>query len=305
MLTLFSTPKPFHNHIKIIQTNAIRSWSYLNPQPEIILIGNEEGIEDISKELKLRHIPEVERNEYGTPLLNSVFDIGQANATYPVVGYVNADIILMNEFIEAVKMVQDMKIFPFVISGHRFNLNINEYIKFNNNWEEELKNKVRKNSSISPSDAIDYFIFPKGFYRNLLPFAIGRKRWDNWLIYYAVSNNAYLFDTTYVNKVIHQNHNYANIGKINSEIIYNEQLFGRKGKKFRFCVYTLMDSSYVLTKNGIKKASIFRKLDAKIDRLLAYTVLTLKPFMPFSYPIIAICRSVEILRQLIMNAILK
>lgn len=64
MLTIFSCPKPFRGHINIIQRNAIRSWTLLQARPEIILIGNEEGTAEVCKEFGLRHIPDVERNEY-------------------------------------------------------------------------------------------------------------------------------------------------------------------------------------------------------------------------------------------------
>jgi hypothetical protein len=69
MLTIFACPKPFTDpHIAIIQRNAITSWTLLRPRPEIILFGDEPGVTEICKELGLRHVGEVERNEYGTPL---------------------------------------------------------------------------------------------------------------------------------------------------------------------------------------------------------------------------------------------
>jgi len=73
MLTIFSVPKPFHGRIGVIQTNAIRSWVLLRPACEVILFGNEEGTAEIASRFGIRHIPDVERNEYGTPLVSSVF----------------------------------------------------------------------------------------------------------------------------------------------------------------------------------------------------------------------------------------
>ena len=65
MITLFTCPKPFRGHIGIIQRNAIKSWTLLKPKPEIILIGDEEGILEVCKELDLIHIPTIEKNEFG------------------------------------------------------------------------------------------------------------------------------------------------------------------------------------------------------------------------------------------------
>lgn len=101
MLNIFSTPKPFKGLIKVIQTNAIRSWISLHPPCEVILFGNEEGTAEIASELGIRHIPDVERSEYGTPLISSLFRIAQSIGTHELMCYVNADIILMNDFMES------------------------------------------------------------------------------------------------------------------------------------------------------------------------------------------------------------
>jgi hypothetical protein len=73
MLTLFAIPKHFRGHIATIQRNAIASWTRLNPRPEIMLFGNEDGAAETARELGLRHFPEVARNEFGTPLLGDLF----------------------------------------------------------------------------------------------------------------------------------------------------------------------------------------------------------------------------------------
>ncbi len=65
MLTLFSTPKPFRGHNGIIQRNALKSWKLLHPDAEVILFGNEEGAEEICRELGLRYEPDVERSSLG------------------------------------------------------------------------------------------------------------------------------------------------------------------------------------------------------------------------------------------------
>jgi hypothetical protein len=69
MLTLFTVPKAFKEHINNIQLNAILSWMSLRPRPEIILFGDDEGTPEVAEELGLRHVPEIACNEYGTPLV--------------------------------------------------------------------------------------------------------------------------------------------------------------------------------------------------------------------------------------------
>jgi FkbM family methyltransferase len=61
MLTLFTTAKPFRGHSGIIQRNALKSWTRLHPDIDIILFGDDEGatevrrLSDVARELNLRH----------------------------------------------------------------------------------------------------------------------------------------------------------------------------------------------------------------------------------------------------------
>jgi hypothetical protein len=73
MIALFTIPKPFRGHVAVIQRNAIQSWLQLKPACEIILFGDEEGTAEIAGEMAVRHVPEIKRNEYGTPLVNDIF----------------------------------------------------------------------------------------------------------------------------------------------------------------------------------------------------------------------------------------
>ncbi len=74
MLTVFSTPKPFHGHSGIIQRNALKSWTLLHPDVEVILFGDEDGAAETCRDLGIRHEPQVRRNENGTKYLNYIFD---------------------------------------------------------------------------------------------------------------------------------------------------------------------------------------------------------------------------------------
>ena len=83
-LALFSTPKNFRGHFATIQRNAITSWTHLDPRPEILLFGNEEGTAEIAAGLGIRHFPNVARNEFGTPLLNDLFGQAAQHASAPL-----------------------------------------------------------------------------------------------------------------------------------------------------------------------------------------------------------------------------
>src|SRR3974390_1799942 len=106
MLTLFTTAKPFRGHSGIIQRNALKSWTMLHPDVEVILFGDDDGAAETCKELGILHEPYVERNEYGTKRLNSLFDRAQDIAKNDNLCYVNCDIILLEDFRVAVEQVK-------------------------------------------------------------------------------------------------------------------------------------------------------------------------------------------------------
>ena len=81
-------------------------------------VGDIDGAEEVAKKFGIRHIPEVERNEHGSPLLDGIFSKAQTTAHYEVLCYVNADIILISDFMRAVEQVAHRKS-PFLMIGIR------------------------------------------------------------------------------------------------------------------------------------------------------------------------------------------
>ena len=259
MLTIFTIPKAFHGLNEIIQTNAIRSWLALCPQPEIILLGNDEGTAETASRLRVKHVADIECNEYGTPLVSSMFSIAQDIASHPLLSYVNADIILLSDFLPAVKQV-GLK--SFLIIGQRRDLDFTELIDFNSpDWEVNLRKLVEERGKLHPPSGIDYFVFPRGLYRDIPPFAVGRTAWDNWLVYRARKSRATLIDATSAIMAIHQNHDYSHHCQGDSgvwkgpEAMRNKELMGSSDKSF-----DLEYANLVLTPEGMKRALSLRRI---------------------------------------------
>ena len=297
MLTIFTTPKPFKGHINIIQRNAIKSWTLLQPRPEIILIGDEDGTAEVCKEFGLRHVIDVERNESGTPLLNAIFHIGQLNASNPYVCYVNADIILLNCFMEAAQRVTKlMGENYFITVGRRWNLGLSKPLDFNDiHWESKLRAYQRSRGKLASPWAIDYFLFPVGLYKNIPPFALGRCHWDNWLVYDVYSRGVQIIDITAVTAVIHQNHDYSHIS--------GGEVGLRKGKEMRLNwelqggyysrIFNIWDSTHVLSKS-LKKASTLRHLGAHwIRSRYFFIILLVEILYPYSLPLVILLRGIR------------
>lgn len=259
MLTLFSTPKPFRGHIGIAQTNAIRSWVLLRPACEVILFGNEEGTAEVTSRFRIRHVPDVDCNKYGTPLINSMFNIAQDIASHQIMCYVNADIIFMSDFLPAVQRVQKR---PFLIIGRRWDIELNESLDFDEaQWELQLRARVAKYGKLHPPTGIDYLVFSAGLWNNIPPLVVGRPAWDNWMVYQARKLKAPLIDATDAITAIHQNHDYlhhpegtAGVWK-GPEAVRNLELRGGPDNGF-----TLEEANWILTPRGMKRALSIRHL---------------------------------------------
>ncbi len=209
-LTIFTAPKPFTNpHIDIIQRNAIRSWSLL-PDVETVLLGDEPGIPEAARELGVRNVPQVRRDEKGIPLVNSVMEIGHAHSHSPLLCYANADMILMTDLVRAARMVSE-QVQDFLLVGQRWNLDLTQPWDFKGDWESRLRLEVARRGSFYSPWGIDYFVFPRRLYTNVPDFTIGRPAWDNWMIYHARSTFGLAIDCSRDILVIHQNHDYSHL----------------------------------------------------------------------------------------------
>ncbi len=164
-LTIFSAPKPFTDpHIDLIQRNAIRSWLNVGEGINVILIGDEPGVNDIASEFPVEYIPDVERNSSGTPLVSSIFALAHQAAASPYLAYVNADIILLPEFLDTLKQVSAIEK-QFLIIGQRWDLDIEYPINFSPGWDLKVIADVEKSGSLHLPAGSDYFIYPRPLLR--------------------------------------------------------------------------------------------------------------------------------------------
>ncbi len=208
-ITIFAMPKAFRGRTATIQKNAIRSWARLDPAPEIILFGDEPGIREMAEEVGARHIPEVGRNEFGTPLVNRLFQDAQDHATHEVLAYVNADMILFQDFTQAAQRVQT-RLASFLLIGQRWDVSILDEIDFRQpTWRESLLRQFQEHAMLHAECGLDYFVFRKGLWPQIPVFAIGRTAWDNWLVMDPHKRDVPVIDATEFITVIHQDHDYG------------------------------------------------------------------------------------------------
>jgi hypothetical protein len=208
LLTLLAMPKPFDGHIGIIQRNAITSWTKLNPRPEIFLFGEEHGTAQIAAELQIGHLRGIHRNEFGTPLLGDLFRRAKEVTKTPMLGYVNCDIILLQEFQDSIVAIQK-EFANFLAVTHRWEIDLRTQLEFD--AERPLHLGHLPPGVAGHHTAIDAFVFTRDMYAEVPQLAIGRAWFDQWLIKDALLHSAPVVDTTRVARAIHQNHDYAHI----------------------------------------------------------------------------------------------
>jgi hypothetical protein len=210
MITFFSTPKPFRGHIGVIQRNAIQSWKLTHPDSEVILFGNEEGAAEAASQVGARHESEVDRNSLGTPLLSSLFERAARLARHDRLCFLNADIVLLDDFLPAVTTLAELRARSLMV-GHRCDLDVNEPLDFSKpEWRASIRSWARARGKLRPPQWIDYFVFPRDLLRGQVPdFAVGRPGYDNWLLWKVRSMGVLVVDATETVLAIHENHDYS------------------------------------------------------------------------------------------------
>jgi hypothetical protein len=192
--------------------------------------------------------------------------------------YVNSDIILMSDFMQAIQRVVDQKS-RFLLVGHRWNFDVKEVLEFKLDWEEKLRSQVKNFATLAGANAIDFFVFPRDLLGEIPPFAIGRPVWDNWMLYRARSLSVPLIDATPVVMAVHQNHDYSHHPQ-GKEGLWegDEQLANTKLAGGAEHTFLLFDATHLLTPHKLRPAY-------DLDHLLrrCETLPILYPWLPLRW----------------------
>jgi hypothetical protein len=287
LITFFSAPKPFANsHIAMIQRNAIKSWTLL-PDVEVILLGEEEGLAEAAREFGVKHIPHVTCNANGIPLISSMFQLARENANSGLLCVVNADMILLPDFVEAAlesssllldSRQQSVGLQKFVLLSQRWDYDITNPIDFAAGWESRLGESVRKQNQLHRPAGSDFFLFPKSCYTDIPNFTIGRAGWDNWMIYNARRQKWTVIDCTPSVMIVHQNHDYSHLPGGKSHYDHpdtNENIRLAGGQSA--IRYTILDSTHQLVDGKLARPKL---TNARLMRTVELVLRKIFFFLP-------------------------
>jgi hypothetical protein len=223
-VTIFTVPKPFRGHIDTIQRNAISSWMKLRPTVDIMLLGSDEDLAGVASELNLRYLTGIKCNQFGTPLLNSIMGTAEEHSLSEWLMLINCDIILTSHFLKFVTKLAHLPKGLYV--GLRSDLDVTAKLDMSDpRWEEKLIQRVKRDGRYRGAgddsfNGTDYYIYPRGLYKSIPPFAIGRYFWDSWLNAYVRRQDLPLVDISAAVMAIHQNHDYSHVKSANSLDMY-------------------------------------------------------------------------------------
>jgi hypothetical protein len=251
VLTIFTIPKPFRGHLADVQRNAIESWRALRPDVQVILVGDEEGVEDAARAAGVEHAGGLAQNDRGTPRLDSAFECTSRLARWPLWCLINADIVLLDDFPLAVERVS-AAFSNFLVVGESRDLEVDGGAEL---ADAEVRARLRRRTleagRLRGYAALDYFVFREGLFDPMPPFLIGRACFDNWLVWHARQLGCPVVDVTHSIVAVHQSHDYSHLhggleeAYYGAEAHYNEQLAG--GRQH---IYSLHDATHRLYRHG-------------------------------------------------------
>lgn len=254
-ILVVAAPKKFEGHIRITQDNAIKSWSVLFGAENICLFGDEETGENAIR-LGTKYA-KPDYSDTNVPLLDSMLKTARLfGADYIL--FINADIILMDDFKKAFLTLNKTAKKPFMMIGHRTNLDFKEPINFDSNWQEYLRSFAKKDGELAGDALIDYFLFPSKRFIEIPALRIGRPGIDNILLYWTRKKEKMdLIDVTPDVLVVHQNHDYSYFPGGKPAIYSGKDKdinFALGGNSYRY--YFFISESNKILKKGIIKRKV-------------------------------------------------
>lgn len=253
LLSLFTAPKPFTDpHIDLIQRNALKSWLALGDEVKVLMIGDEAGMTEVAAEMQISHRSDVRTNSSGTPLINSIFKIGRQQNDSPYLAYVNADIILLPDILNALKRVMQEEE-RFLMIGQRWDLLVERPLQFGESLLPQFSDWVHREGKLHSRTGSDYFIFPRSCFKDVPDFAVGRARWDNWMIFNARESGLMVVDASPSVMIVHQSHDYSHLPDGKQHYHLPESDVNLKLAGGNLTVFQLDDTTHVLHQDGLKK----------------------------------------------------
>ncbi len=211
-LAIIAAPKAFQGHAGVIQRNAIASWRALGRDIDILLGGEVTGLAYVAASVGAVRLGPVAEGVDGPPRVDDLFAKARAATQADLLAYVNSDIMLMPDWLAAVRSVARGFAGQALVIGQRTDLDVEERIDMADVGARiDLLDRARRSGRLAARVCKDYFVFHRDGFGHVPPFTLGRAYWDNWMVHDARARGLPVVDITACATAIHQNHDYAHL----------------------------------------------------------------------------------------------
>jgi hypothetical protein len=179
--------------------------------------------------------------------------------------------------------------------GRRWDVDITEPLDFSaDDWQQRIRERAFREGFQRLYYNIDYFVFPRGFYREIPHLAIGHRWIDHWIVWNASASGASVVDATDVVCAVHQNHERGQFPGGEMEWWSGE----RAQRNFQLAggwahLHTIEDASFRLTPEGIQANHSYRLAPAKRRVRRVFHFVRTKARLGIWFPILNATRSIR------------
>ena len=236
LLTLFTTWNYSVNKT-LLHNLTVRNWVLLRPFIIPVVFTNDSGIAEECSQYGWEILPIRVEAAGGVPVLKHMYRDIMAEYNTTFYAYSNSDILYTDTLIETLASLINSSLDlekPMLIVGKRTN------IKFlteqeGSSWENLTAVSKTRGHLFAPN-AEDYFITTRVYPWERIPeLVIGRRAYDNWLVYQARKNKQAVVDVTKTVLAVHQTTEAGNLeGHTHKNKDYNVKLLRRLDRKIKY-----------------------------------------------------------------------
>lgn len=235
ILTLFTSwsIKSSKNHV---HNNTVVNWSTFMPRVNLVLFTNDSGLSSYVEDRGWVTFPIVNHAAGGVPVLKYMFETVMKTFNSTFYGYANSDILFDSSLITTLTTIfnnfENTK--PIFISGRRTNVDFltsKEAASYGN-----IQKAVKTRGTLYDNNAEDFFITNKHFdWLSIPEVVIGRRAYDNWLVFHARSTGTTTVDVSRTLLALHQTTEEGNKeGHTHSDPDYNHNLLTKLILKIQY-----------------------------------------------------------------------
>ncbi|NDC53295.1 MAG: hypothetical protein EBZ74_03150 [Planctomycetia bacterium] len=213
-VAIVAAPKAFSGHAGLIQRNAVASWRALGHDVDILLGGDVAGLDEVAAANGAVPLGPIAPGVDGPPRVDDLLARARSATRADLIAYVNSDIILLPDWLAAVRRVTAAVAGRLLVIGRRIDLDVVSPIDFSDlHARIDLLDRARRAGRLAARVCKDYFVFRRDDYRHVPPFTLGRGFWDNWMVHDAHARGLPVVDVTACATAVHQNHDYAHLSR--------------------------------------------------------------------------------------------